>query len=111
MRDEGEDGEVRSLRAVGGRGELVRWEYAKDNPRLQRRLVFQKLKDSARAIDKVIRFYQRDVSRLLDICRQQIVFERVEDMSHCLAVIRQDAEVSAPPLHCRCTHVLGGFRA
>jgi hypothetical protein len=33
----------------------------------------------------------------LDVSRQSIVFERLEDISQCLAMIRQDVEVEVDP--------------
>lgn len=74
-------------------GALVAWARAKEEPRLQRSIVWGELKDRSRSIEKVLRFYDSDVSKVLDICRQMIVFENIEDLSHCVAVIRQDNEV------------------
>jgi len=74
-------------------GDFVRWDRAKEDQKLQRTLVFGELKNRTRAIEKVLRFYEGDVSKLLDVCRQMICFDSIEDLSHCLAVMRQDNEV------------------
>ena len=42
---------------------------------------------------QVLRSYRDDVSLLLDVCRQAIVFEEVKDLTDCLAKIRDDPEV------------------
>jgi len=74
-------------------GGFVHWKTVRANPRAQREIMWGELKDRARAIDKVLRFYDGDVSKVLDICRQTIVFDNIEDLSHCVAVMRQDKEV------------------
>jgi hypothetical protein len=51
------------------------------------------LKRVSRAIEKSIRSYGQDVSRLLDICRQAIVFEGFRDLSACLGLIAADPDV------------------
>ena len=46
-------------------------------------------------------FVLQDVSLLLDLCRQCIVFERVEDLVECLRLIHADPlvqVVQVPPL-------------
>lgn len=35
----------------------------------------------------------QDVSRLVDLCRQSIVFDTIRDITTCLALIQNDAEV------------------
>lgn len=54
-----------------------------------------KLKSPKRAIEKAVRSYDGgDVSRLLDICRQQIIFRNLADLRMCLEKVKQDSEVS-----------------
>ena len=43
---------------------------------------------------QVVRSYSLDASRLLDVCRQSIVFDRIRDVSACLAAIAADADVT-----------------
>jgi len=52
-----------------------------------------KIKAPERASEKVLRSYKGDVSRLLDICRQSIVFRTLADMTACLCAIIDDPEV------------------
>mmetsp|Transcript_8813 Transcript_8813/g.20804 ORF Transcript_8813/g.20804 Transcript_8813/m.20804 type:complete len:465 (+) Transcript_8813:84-1478(+) len=50
------------------------------------------LKSPDRAVEKLMRSYKQDVSRLLDICRQQIVFASIEDLLECVRVLAADEE-------------------
>jgi hypothetical protein len=52
-----------------------------------------KLKSVNRAIEKAIRCYGQDVSRLLDVCRQMIAFDCLPDLSACLGLIASDPHV------------------
>lgn len=52
-----------------------------------------KLKSPERASEKAMRSYGGDVSRLLDICRQQIVFHSMGDLVRCLGQIADDGGV------------------
>ncbi len=40
-----------------------------------------------------MRSYGGDVSRLVDVCRQSIVFDRPEDLAACLRAVAADPEV------------------
>merc|ERR1711972_1246897 len=50
------------------------------------------LKSERRAVQKAIRAYGSDPSRLVDISRSSIVFANLEDMVDCVAEVQQDAE-------------------
>eukprot|EP00291_Cryptomonas_curvata_P030406 CAMPEP_0172209320 /NCGR_PEP_ID=MMETSP1050-20130122/35049_1 /TAXON_ID=233186 /ORGANISM="Cryptomonas curvata, Strain CCAP979/52" /LENGTH=521 /DNA_ID=CAMNT_0012889183 /DNA_START=1344 /DNA_END=2906 /DNA_ORIENTATION=+ len=52
-----------------------------------------RIKSVSRAIEKATRSYGKDVSRLLDLCRQSILFECFDDLIKCLDIIRQDPDV------------------
>ncbi len=52
------------------------------------------VKTAQRAQEKVQRSYAGDVSRLVDLCRQSIIFESPCDISTCLADIAADPAVS-----------------
>jgi hypothetical protein len=52
------------------------------------------VKTVQRAKEKVQRSYCEDVSRLVDLCRQSIIFESPGDISACLAAIATDPAVS-----------------
>ena len=49
---------------------LVRWEETVRNADLLSRVRWARPKSSRRAVEKLYRCYDRDVSRLLDCCRQ-----------------------------------------
>jgi len=53
-----------------------------------------KLKRPERAIEKVLRSYGGDASRLCDICRQSIVFDSIASLQKCVEVIAADTEVT-----------------
>jgi hypothetical protein len=67
---------------AGGRAGLVRWAGPKQ-PR--------------RAVEKAVRAYGRDPGRLLDLCRQAIVFATLDDLAACLRAILDDQA-------CRASH-------
>ena len=52
------------------------------------------LKSAQRAIEKVIRSYGQDASRLVDVCRQSIVFEDMRGVAACLGAIAADPDVA-----------------
>ena len=52
------------------------------------------VKSSNRALEKLLRTYDDDVSRLLDCCRQSIIFENLEELSQCFKAILQDPEIT-----------------
>jgi hypothetical protein len=52
------------------------------------------LKDPARAVQKVLRVYDNDVSLLMDICREVLVFNDLHDLNAVLHGIQEDAEVN-----------------
>ena len=49
---------------------------------------FRYLKDPARAVAKVATCYGGDVSRLTDVCRARVLFDRVEDLVALLQAVR-----------------------
>jgi hypothetical protein len=67
---------------AGGRTEGVRWATVKQ-PR--------------RAVEKAVRCYGRDPGRLLDLCRQTILFATLDDVAACLRAILDDPARSPPP--------------
>uniref|UniRef100_A0A7S0W7E2 Uncharacterized protein n=1 Tax=Hemiselmis tepida TaxID=464990 RepID=A0A7S0W7E2_9CRYP len=52
-----------------------------------------KIKTPERAIEKLMRSYGGDVSRLVDVSRQTIVFESLDDLASCFIAICRDSEV------------------
>ena len=71
----------------------VLWEAAALSPELRGRVEWGGLKSIGRSIEKLVRSYRYDVSRLVDVCRKSIVFETVEDLRTCLAAMWGDTEV------------------
>jgi len=59
----------------------------------ERAVKWSGVKGKLRAVEKCYLAYGGDVSRLLDLCRETIVFEGLEQIANCLAVIRQDRTV------------------
>ena len=57
------------------------------------RVMFAKIKSVERALEKLVRTYKQDVSRLLDLCRQTIVFADLSSLSACLGSVGSDREV------------------
>ena len=51
------------------------------------------IKSVRRSIEKLQRSYKSDVSRLVDVVRQSIVFASLDDMCSCLSAISQDPSV------------------
>jgi len=56
-------------------------------------VVWAKIKAPGRSTEKVFRSYNGDVSRLLDVCRHNIVFENLADLEECCGVIAADPDV------------------
>jgi hypothetical protein len=91
-----------------------RWEDILKN-REAYRVMWARIKPTERALEKLIRSYDCDVSRLLDCCRQSIVFERLEDLLCCLQAIDCDEELQIVRLKNRLEEsydalVTGGYR-
>ncbi|EKX46504.1 hypothetical protein GUITHDRAFT_152389 [Guillardia theta CCMP2712] len=55
--------------------------------------VWAHVKSIQRCVEKVMRCYGGDVSCLLDVCRQCIIFDSVSDLTKCLRAILQDPDV------------------
>lgn len=72
-----------------------RWIRARDcatRPELRQHIVWGGTKKVDRSIQKILRSYNGDVSRLVDISRACIAFESVKDLNECVVVIAKDAE-------------------
>ena len=53
----------------------------------------EQLKPTERALEKLLRSYNGDVSRLLDCCRQRLVCETLKDLLYCLECVLADDEI------------------
>mmetsp|Transcript_60146 Transcript_60146/g.159854 ORF Transcript_60146/g.159854 Transcript_60146/m.159854 type:complete len:757 (+) Transcript_60146:2012-4282(+) len=61
------------------------------NPQIN--IKFAKMKSVARALEKVVRSYGQDPSRLVDVCRQSVIFDDMAGIARCLSVLCADSEV------------------
>uniref|UniRef100_A0A7S0W940 RelA/SpoT domain-containing protein n=1 Tax=Hemiselmis tepida TaxID=464990 RepID=A0A7S0W940_9CRYP len=77
-----------------GKRDFILWQDALDHPDKIKKIRFAKLKTVNRAVEKLMRSYREDVSRLLDVCRQSIVFDNVKDLTACLIQIYEDPEAT-----------------
>eukprot|EP00282_Hemiselmis_andersenii_P006361 CAMPEP_0114125082 /NCGR_PEP_ID=MMETSP0043_2-20121206/9114_1 /TAXON_ID=464988 /ORGANISM="Hemiselmis andersenii, Strain CCMP644" /LENGTH=242 /DNA_ID=CAMNT_0001217991 /DNA_START=68 /DNA_END=793 /DNA_ORIENTATION=- len=71
----------------------VRWDTIADDQEQVQRIKWAKIKTPSRAMEKLMRVYQGNVSRLVDLTRQSIVFEGIGDLVKCLEAILLDPEV------------------
>ena len=83
-------------------GSSVRWSWAVVKP-------------AERAVEKLLRSYDCDTSRLLDCCRQTIVFDSVVDLLACVEAVREDPEMEVVQFKNRLddridSRRFGGFR-
>ena len=84
----------------GKPGSFVRWEGEHCRPLCK----FADVKSVSRCIDKIDIAYGGDVSRLLDVCRQMIVFETVLDLSDCLAALLGDSTIEIVRIKNKLSH-------
>jgi hypothetical protein len=73
--------------------EFVRWADVYDKPDIVAKIKWGKLKSVSRSVEKLLGVYTEDVSRLLDICRERIVFNTVQDLLACVESISRDSFV------------------
>jgi len=67
------------------------WEFSGG---VKGRLQMGGIKSVERGTLKVDSVYEGDVSRVLDVCREMIVFESIKDMTDCLHALSNDSELS-----------------
>eukprot|EP00286_Rhodomonas_abbreviata_P000424 CAMPEP_0181290084 /NCGR_PEP_ID=MMETSP1101-20121128/1229_1 /TAXON_ID=46948 /ORGANISM="Rhodomonas abbreviata, Strain Caron Lab Isolate" /LENGTH=666 /DNA_ID=CAMNT_0023394353 /DNA_START=122 /DNA_END=2118 /DNA_ORIENTATION=+ len=96
--------------------EYVRWRDALADPSLRARIQWGATKDVDRSIEKLLMVYRADMSRLVDVCRERILFASVLDLHRCLTLISEDSQIEI----CRIKnwldpeyngHMTAGFRA
>ncbi|EKX49398.1 hypothetical protein GUITHDRAFT_104927 [Guillardia theta CCMP2712] len=90
---EGANGMLALPVAADGGMEYVRLQEAQEDARARKQLESAGLKTASRAIEKILSLCQGDTSRLLDVVRQCIVFERLQDLCDCLDRILEDPEL------------------
>jgi hypothetical protein len=72
---------------------FVKWNDLKGGVAAERKVHWTPMKRHARCIEKMMRSYDNDPSRLLDISRGSIAFETLADLSACLEAIWKDEDV------------------
>jgi hypothetical protein len=73
--------------------QFVSWMDVCNQPDMFAKIKWAKLKNLPRTVNKLLGAYGGDVSRLLDVCRERIIFNRVQDLLKCLEIILQDPNV------------------
>lgn len=74
-------------------GGFMRYVDAAGDADLERQLRWGQVKSTSRAIQKQLRNYSGDPSRLVDVCRQALVFESIAELHTCVETIMADSEV------------------
>lgn len=73
-------------------GGFVKWADVCGREPLERRCMWAQMKSHDRAIEKQLRSYRGDPSRLVDVCRQAIVFSCLKDLQQCLETVQADPD-------------------
>jgi hypothetical protein len=73
--------------------DFVSWVDVYNQPDMVAKIKWAKLKNLPRTVYKLLGAYGGDVSRLLDVCRERIIFNRVQDLLKCLEVMLRDEDV------------------
>jgi len=82
-----------SVDPQSGWGGLCSWNHVKISGQ-RARIKWAGIKNPTRAIEKVHRVYSKDVSRLVDVVRQTIVFDRLGELATCLRAVLHDPQVA-----------------
>jgi len=70
------------------------WKKAKNHRATEKRIMWVPLKSPERAIAKSLKRYDREVHRLVDICRQEIAFRNIRDLMQCVHEVCRDRDVT-----------------
>mmetsp|Transcript_16788 Transcript_16788/g.26029 ORF Transcript_16788/g.26029 Transcript_16788/m.26029 type:complete len:219 (-) Transcript_16788:57-713(-) len=73
--------------------EYTRWDIIREDDLMTANVLWPKIKAFDRACEKTFRSYAGDMSRLVDICRAAIVFEKVHDLASCVRVLKEDPDI------------------
>jgi len=79
--------------APSGTREFVKWKDVAGDPAAADRIKWPVLKRSRRCFEKLTRAYSYDVSRLLDISRFSLFFDRIQDLTMALGTLMSDPDV------------------
>ena len=77
-------------------GKLVEWQYLVDRfgeEAAEQKVKWAGVKSISRAEEKLVRSYEGRPSRLLDVCRQSIIFKSTVSLASCVERIAEDPEV------------------
>jgi len=88
--------ESEGMFAVGmpdGRSILMQWEHICHDESMLSSVKWGKIKKGKRAIEKLLRSHKGDVSLLVDVCRQSIMFDSATQLLRCLRAIAADKDV------------------
>jgi hypothetical protein len=75
---------------------FVRWDDSMsghDKMSIRANIAWASVKDPQRALEKLLTSYRGDASRLVDLCRQCIIFEHFADLLLCLEAIAYDPDI------------------
>ena len=81
------------VESAAGEQSFVPWENVAYDPVARARVLWAPVKSAERALEKLLRSLQNDPSRLLDCCRQRIIFEEPGHLLQCLDAVRRDEDV------------------
>jgi len=73
---------------------FIKWQDARQDAVLASKIKWASIKRPDRSFEKVYRSYGNDVSRLVDVVRQQIILHTVDDLRECFAAIASDPDTT-----------------
>jgi hypothetical protein len=99
----------------GDKERFVKWRDVCDDPEAAKHVLWAGLKRHRRTMEKLLRSYNADLSRLLDISRNLIVFDNMSDLTMALGIIVTDENVRVERLKNRLSkdydsEETGGYR-
>ncbi|EKX53531.1 hypothetical protein GUITHDRAFT_100517 [Guillardia theta CCMP2712] len=80
-------------RGEDGAASYISWREAAGKPEEEAKIKWAGLKGSTRAVEKIVRSYGGDVSKLVDVVREAIVFDSLQDLSVAVQAITRDSEI------------------
>ena len=81
------------LLQVVSEGESRAFERFTESSQNTSHWVWAATKPAERALEKLLRSYNCDVSKLLDCCRQTIAYESASDLLKCLSIVKLDRDI------------------
>ncbi|EKX47673.1 hypothetical protein GUITHDRAFT_106661 [Guillardia theta CCMP2712] len=93
-RKPGNDRSLRKLRRSASVSGTVECELEAGNVLQYAEVEWSKQKSTSRGVEKVVRCYDGDSSRLVDVCRESIVYEHIQDIIVAVRCIKLDQDIS-----------------